>query len=140
SLCAFAVSGFDGAIELRTLTVGTTVAAWLMFGASFLAGLASELATGRQLQKLFRIDDRLSPSALRFSTVIGAWGALLSLRLLLDLSPEDAWWIICPLVGLSGLATSLQVRTLKRAYLYAAGGLFTIAVSIWWFALPSSDY
>jgi hypothetical protein len=140
SLCAFATSGFDGAIELRTLTVGTTVAAWLIFGASFLTSLAPEHATGRQLQKLFRIDDRWSSSALRFSTVIGAWAALLSLRLLLDLSPKDAWWIVCPLLALSGLATCLQVRTLKRAYLYVAGGLFTIAVSIWWIALPSSYY
>ena len=140
SLCAFGVSGFDGAIELRALTVSTTAAAWLIFAASFLTNLAPDNAIGRQLQKLFQIDERWSLSALRFSTVIGVSAAFLSLRLLLALSPKDAWWIICPLVALSGLAACLQVRTLKRVYLYAAGGLFTLAVSIWWFALPSSPY
>ena len=133
SLCAFAVSGYESAIDLRTLTLGSTFTAWLVLGVSLIANRNSS-AGGPAF------DDGWSRSAIRFSTVIGAWGTLLSLRLLADLSPKDAWWIICPLVALSGLAACLQVRTLKRAYLYAAGGLSALAVSLWWLAFQRSYY
>jgi hypothetical protein len=58
-------------------------------------------------------------------------------RLLPVIGPERAWWSILPLLALSALAASLQVRTLKRGYLYAAGILFNIALSVWWLSFPS---
>lgn len=68
------------------------------------------------------------------SAVIGSMATILCLRLLPVIGPARAWWSITPLLALTALAASLQFQTLRRRYLYAAGTLFNIAISLWWLA------
>jgi hypothetical protein len=146
SLCAFAATGLDTAAGLQTLTVGTTFVAWLIFGSSFLVNgfpaVAAYLDHWRSSEQpgvpgVPAASPAFDCMVVRYSAVIGTWAAFLSLRLPMEIGPSQAWWIISPLVALSGLAAALQVRTLKRLYLYTAGGLFMLAVLFWWFAFGS---
>ncbi len=42
------------------------------------------------------------------------------------------WWSIGPLLAITALAAILNWKTLRRRYIYAAGILFNLAVSLWW--------
>jgi hypothetical protein len=42
------------------------------------------------------------------------------------------WWSIGPLLAITLLAARLNWRTLSRRYIFAAGILFNLAVSLWW--------
>ena len=53
--------------------------------------------------------------------------------------PLGAWWSIGPLLAMCALAASLNWVTLKRSFLYAAGILFNLAVSIWVIKYHSQD-
>lgn len=68
--------------------------------------------------------------SLLFASVAGATAALVALRGPFS-DPIGAWWSIGVLLTMSALAASLNWVTLKRSYLYAAGILFNLAVSIW---------
>jgi hypothetical protein len=115
-LTSFGFASSDNSLALCTLTAGVTVAAWLIFFGAWLP--------------------RLDNSVGVCSVVLGL-ATILGLRLLPVIGPERAWWSILPLLALSALAASLQVRTLNRSYLYAAGILFNIALSVWWLSFPS---
>src|SRR6185436_18701138 len=97
---------------LHALTVCTTVSAWLL---------------------LLLVDhDPLLPrlSAVNIS-LIGSFAAFLSLRTLADVEVSH-WWSVGPLLVLTALAARLNWRTLRRRYIFAAGILFNLAVSVWW--------
>src|SRR5262249_2821197 len=43
------------------------------------------------------------------------------------------WWSVGPLLALTALAATLNWKTQRRRYIYAAGILFNLTVSVWWF-------
>src|SRR5262249_26602476 len=49
------------------------------------------------------------------------------------IDPAGAWWSIVVFLAMSALAASLNWITFRRGYIYAAGVLFNLAVSIWLF-------
>lgn len=65
-----------------------------------------------------------------FAAVVGAASVLVALRGPFS-DPLGAWWSIGALLAISALAASLHWVTLRRGYLYAAGILFNLSVSIW---------
>jgi hypothetical protein len=65
-----------------------------------------------------------------FASVIGSAAVLVGLRGPFS-DPQGAWWSIAALLSISLLATALNWLTLRRAYLYAAGILLNLALSIW---------
>jgi hypothetical protein len=101
-LIGFSASSLNGWIGLHTLTVCTTVSAWLLL--------------------------RSHP---RSAAVIGSLAVFLSLRTLGD-SDISRWWSVGPLLTLTALAATLNWRTQRRRYIYAAGMLFNLSVSVWW--------
>jgi hypothetical protein len=105
-LIGFSASSINGWVGLHTLTVCTTVTAWLLL--------------------------RSHP---RSSAFIGSLAVSLSLRTLAD-AQISHWWSVGPLLALTALAATLNWRTLQRRYIFAAGILFNLTVSVWWiFAL-----
>lgn len=111
-LIAFSASSINGWAGLHTLTVCTTLSAWLL---------------------LVLVDhDPLLPrlSAVNIS-LIGSFAVFLSLRSLADVEISQ-WWSVGPLLVLTALAARLNWRTLLRRFIFAAGILFNLAVSVWW--------
>ena len=101
-LIAFSASSINGWIGLHTLTLCTTAGAWLLL--------------------------RSHPRA---AAVIGGLGVFLSMRTLGDVQLSH-WWSIGPLLALTALAATLNWRTYRRRYIYAAGLLFNLTVLVWW--------
>ena len=136
-LAAFSVAHWDPSrwSGFHVLTSAAAVTAWLMCLLRSLpllverrVGPVSDLLErpGRpQLKKSWPRESTLVASAL------GALAVLLSLRGVTD-DPTGSWWSIGILFSMSGLAAALNWQTLQRAYLYAAGLLFSVATSIWW--------
>lgn len=138
-LTSFGFSNSGNFVALRVLTAGTTAVALLMFGASFLSIFATDEEPTSYLLRTLRLDERWSASALALSATVGMLATLLSLKLLTVLDSADYWLSIGVFVMVSVLAGGLQYTTLKRGYLYAAGLLVNLAVSIWWIAYPGSN-
>ena len=67
----------------------------------------------------------------RSAAVIGGFAVFLSLRSLADVGITH-WWSVGPLLAITALAATLNWRTLRRRYIFAAGVLFNLAVSVWW--------
>jgi len=65
-----------------------------------------------------------------FAAFAGVIAVLVALRGPFS-DPAGAWWSIGALLAISALATSLNWITFRRGYLYAAGILFNLSVSIW---------
>jgi hypothetical protein len=65
-----------------------------------------------------------------FTAGVGLAAVLVALRAPFA-DPAGGWWSIAVLLAMSALAASLNWITFRRGYLYAAGGLFNVAVSIW---------
>src|SRR5262249_11706606 len=65
-----------------------------------------------------------------FTALVGAMTVLVALRAPFS-DPLGAWWSIGALLAISALGASLNWFTLRRGYLYAAGILFNLSVSIW---------
>jgi hypothetical protein len=121
--------------QLRFLAVGMTTCAWLMFAASYLGEASSE-----RLQRTLKLDSRWSSNSITAATVLGGVACYLLLVLLPPLSRQhELWWKIGITSALCGLAAALQMRTLRRTYLYAAGFLLSAGVSIWWLATIPND-
>jgi hypothetical protein len=64
-------------------------------------------------------------------SVIAGFAVFLSLRTIMD-RDVTRWWSIGPLLAITLLAARLNWRTLSRRYIFAAGILFNLAVSLWW--------
>jgi len=65
-----------------------------------------------------------------FTAGVGVAAVLVAVRAPF-IDPAGAWWSIAALLTMSALAASLNWITFRRGYLYAAGVLFNVAVSIW---------
>jgi hypothetical protein len=109
-----------------------TLSAWLMF-------LAGEMNADRSLPLLravFDFGDGWQSRCRHIAAIMGSAAVVLSLRGLAD-AHTSYWWSIGPLLAVTALAATLNWKTLQRRYIYAAGILFSLAVSIWWiFVLP----
>ena len=131
-LLAASATEVSGWVGLHTLTVWMTLSAWLML-------LAAELNSERTLPLLrffFDFGGRWQSRCRHIAAIMGSIAVVLSLRSLSD-GQISYWWSIGPLLALTALAATLNWKTLQRRYLYAAGLLFNLAVSIWWiFVLP----
>ena len=114
-LIAFTVSGLNGWLGLHTLTVLFALTAWLMLAA------ADRIDLG----------DKWRERCWELATLIGGVAAFLSVRTLAD-AEMNHWWSIGPLLAITSLAATLNWKTLRRSYIYAAGLLFTLTVSLWW--------
>lgn len=122
----------------HTLVIAFCAVAWLMWLSAKLPAnlLANEdgpiarclrLISGQQISGLATNWQR---DATICSTTVGALAVFLALQ---SLSLANAiGWSVAPLFAMSALAAALQWQTLKRAYLYAAGLLFTAAAFAWW--------
>ena len=129
-LIAFSVSGISGWLGLHTLTVCITVMAWLMLAAAELNGMPR-----RVLGFVFDLDGKWQSRSMQLAAVAGAFAVFLSLRTLND-AERTRWWSIGPLLAITALAATLNWKTLRRRYIYAAGVLFNLAVSLWWIFTP----
>jgi hypothetical protein len=121
-LTAFSVANRGGWLGLQVLTVCTAVSAWLMV-----------VAVDRKVNSVWQSHCR------RLAAALGGIGAFLSLWIA-QYEGADGWWSVGPLVGLSALYATLNWQTLRRRYIYAAGVLLNLAVSIWCIKLVSSNY
>lgn len=126
-LVAFSLSSFDGWVALHWLTICTVAAALLML-------MASEF-TGKTLAMLRH--QKWRSHAQRCAAIIGGIAVFLSLRALQDGEPRH-WWTIGPLLAITALAAALNWKTLRQRYIYAAGVMFNLAVSIWWIFSPNN--
>jgi hypothetical protein len=105
------------------------------------------LVFARDLPKFLRVDEQkprvrfwqrlgLSLSAdwerdtVLFASIIGGAAVLVGLRGPFS-DPQGAWWSIAALLTMCGLAAALHWITLRRAYLYAAGILVNVSLSVW---------
>ena len=121
AVAAFTLSQYSGLTGLRSLIVFTAESAWLMLAAALLTPDRWRVPNG-----IFAIDARWRARCYQFAAGIGAFAALLTLN-----SPRDRWWSVGPLLAVVALAATLNWLTFRRRYIYAAGVLFTLAVSVW---------
>jgi hypothetical protein len=119
-LIAFSVADSNGLLALHVLTLCMTLAAWIML----VAGQRYAVWQARCRQ---------------FAAGIGAFAVLLSLWTATD-ADATRWWSVGPLLALSALAATLNWLTFRRRYLYAAGLLITLAVSIWCITIVSPAF
>jgi hypothetical protein len=120
-VAAFTISQYGGWVGYRFLVVFTTESAWLMLAAAHLPA-----DRWRVLDGVFAIDARWRTRCYQFAAGIGALAALLALN-----AAKTRWWAVGPLLAVVALAATLNWLTFHRRYLYAAGVLFIIAVSVW---------
>lgn len=126
-LLASSASEVGGWVGLHTLTVSITLSAWLML-------MAAELNSDRTLPWLrfaFDFGDAWQSKCRDLAAIAGGIAVFLSLRGLAD-AQTSYWWSIGPLLAITALAATLNWKTLQRRYIYAAGILFNVAVSLWW--------
>lgn len=110
-LIAFSVAQAGGWLGLHVLTVCMVLSAWLM------------LVAGERYA-VWRTRCR------QLAAGIAAFAIFLSVRTVVDYE-STLWWSVGPLLALTALAATLNWLTSRRRYIYAAGPLFTLAVSIW---------
>ena len=108
-LIGFSASSINGWVGLYTLAVCTTVSAWLLL--------------------------RSHP---RLSALVGGLAVFLNLRTLWE-NHISHWWSVGPLLALTALAATLNWRTQQRRYIFAAGILVTVTVSVWWIFVLDED-
>lgn len=139
-LIAFSLSGAGGWIGLHGLTVCTVVVAWLMLAASQFDSNQPETSPFpfNLLRVIFDPDEEWQRNARRCAAIVGGIAVFLSLRSLED-GNSSRWWSIAPLLAITVLAATLNWQTQRRRYIYAAGILFNLAVSIWWIYLPANN-
>jgi hypothetical protein len=127
-MIALSASGVTGWIGLHTLTVCVTVTACLMLGA---AEISSAGAHGSNwMNRVFDLGDGWQSRCRQLAAIIGGAAVALSLRTLADVE-ISRWWSIGPLLAICALAAVLNWKTQRRRYLYSAGLLFNLAVSLW---------
>jgi hypothetical protein len=126
-LLAASATEVSGWVGLHTLAVWMTLSAWLML-------LAAEMNNDRSLPWLrfvFDFGDGWQSRCRHIAAIMGSVAVILSLRGLAD-AQTSRWWSIGPLLAITALAATLNWKTLERRYIYAAGILFNLAVSLWW--------
>ena len=119
-LIAFSLSTPTGWVGVHTLTVSMTLTAWLFLAAA----------------EFFDFGDEWQSRCRGLAAVSGVFVVFLALRSLTD-AQFSRWWSIAPMLAITALAATLNWKTFRRRYIYAAGILFNLAVSLWWlFILP----
>jgi len=136
SLMAFGVAQFGvaGWAGLHVLLAALIFIPWLLI---FTRDLPRVLRGDDQKPRL-RLWQRLGLSlsadweqdTVLFASIIGVVVVLVGLRGPLS-DPHGAWWSIAAVLTTCGLAAALHWMTLRRAYLYAAGILLNLSLSIW---------
>jgi hypothetical protein len=125
-LIAFSVSSISGWFGLHILTVCMALTAWIIFAAAELRSTPN-----KALSSVFELGGKWQTKSLELAAIVGSITAFLSLRTLAD-AEMTRWWSIGPLFVIAVLAATLNWKTLRRQYIYAAGILFNLAVSLWW--------
>ena len=100
---------------------------WLGYHTLLMAALAITalllFAGGRQQSAAPR-------DAITLANIFGVLAFVLGARTLAG-DPNNPWWAVATFVTLSAVATGLARLTLGRGYLYVAGILVNLAVSVW---------
>ena len=132
-LVAFSLSGISGWLGVHVLTVCVAWSAWFMLGASELdSDPTKQLRFPINLLRfIFDLGGKWQLRARQCAVIAGALAVALSLRTL-EMLELSRWWSIGPLLAITVLAATLNWKTLRRRYIYAAGILFNLTVSIWW--------
>ena len=119
----------------RTIRLPAAALTALLFGLSCLIAFSASSVNGWAGLHTLTVCTTVSACLLlrypRSSTFIGALAVFLSLRTLADVEISH-WWSIGSLLALTALAATLNWKTLLRGYIFAAGILFSLAVSLWW--------
>lgn len=108
-----------GWLAYHTLLVGAAVAAWAMPTIA----VADSKVHRRPLH---------AASLVAWAAVLMAATVLLALRALED-DPAAPWWSLGGLLAMVGLAMWLAWLVASRGFVWVAGILANVAVSIWWF-------
>ena len=135
SLVAFKVSRFGvaGWAGLHVLLASLILIPWVIL---FARDLPTVLAPERALlSRFFRrtgltLAATWSRDTVLFASLIGGLTVLVGLRGPFS-DPQGAWWSIAALLAMCVLAAALHWVALQRVYLYAAGVLINLSVSIW---------
>ncbi len=130
SILCLMTFGLSDVVQLRVLTLGLVLIAWMMFGATTL----------KQSKLAIRLNESWTHTSQRLSVWIGAVAVLLGIRLLPILTSSENWWPISTFVMLSVLAGLLNWHTLKRKYIYASGMLLNLAVTVWYLLDPKTGF
>ena len=140
-LVAFTVARWNPAewSGFHALMSAAAVTAWLMCLSRSLPSLVERRALGPISDLLERTGkpqfaDSWPRHTGLFATIVGILTVLLALRSALQ-DPVGAWWSVGTLLAMSALAAALNWQTLGRVYIYAAGILFNLSVSIWYLSL-----
>ena len=141
-IVAFSLSGISGWIGVHVLTALVAWSAWFMFGASQLdSDPTKQLRFPINLLRfIFDLGGNWQLRARQCAVIAGALAVALSLRSLEDVE-LSRWWSIGPLLAITVLAATLNWKTFRRRYIYVAGVLFSLTVSLWWFFIwPPSPF
>jgi hypothetical protein len=136
ALGAFGIAQFGVAkwAGLHVLLGAVILVAWLLFlardSAKFFHGDERKLISRIWARIGLTLADDWEWDSVLFATAVGASAVLLALRGPFS-DPLGAWWSIGGLLSMCALAAALNWVTLKRAFLYAAGILFNLSISIW---------
>jgi hypothetical protein len=130
-LLALSVASVSGWLGLHVLTVCVTLSAWLMLAAAEL--------NSKALGFVFELGEKWQTKSLQLAAIIGGLAVFLSLRTLEDVV-TSRWWSTGPLFAIAVLSAALNWKTLRRRYIYAAGILFNLAVSLWWLFDPKGSF
>jgi hypothetical protein len=124
----FAQTGVASWAALHVLLAMLMIIPWLLLAAR---GVPRRQAIARALSALGTpFADRWAADAELCANGIGILAVLVALRGAFN-DPAGAWWSIAALLAMTALATTLNWISFRRGYLYAAGLLFNLAVSIW---------
>ena len=133
-LVAFGVTDLGGWFALHILTVCVTLAAWLMLGVAEFTSAQSPF-----LHRFFDVGTNWQRHARHSAAIASAFAVFLSLRTLED-AEASHWWSIGPLLAISVLCATLNWKTFRRRYIYAAGVVFSVAFALWWTLIQQNDY
>lgn len=113
---------------LHILMASLVVIAWLLLAAR---DLPRQQTLARALSAMgMPFSDDWSADGELFAAGVGLAAVVVALRGA-TIDPAGAWWSIGVFLAVSALAASLNWITFRRGYLYAAGVLFNLSVSIW---------
>ena len=135
-LIAFSFTNASGWTGLHVLTINITLTAGLMLASAGLTSLSIDQNGGLQTvldwcRATFNLAGDWQVTCRKYAAILGGLTVFLCLRSLPD-GVAHAWWSLAPMFSISVLAAVLNWQTVKRRYLYAAGILFNLTLSIWW--------
>ena len=139
-LVAIRMSSVGGDAGLHTFTAGIVFTAWLLFAvAELTAENSKSLPFPINLTRyLFDFGSRWQATSRALATAAGVVVVALSFRSLTN-ADASAWWAIGPLLAITLFAATVSWRTKARAYIFAAGLLFYVSVSLWWILIEQNS-